>query len=69
MQELILISKITCPHCGYSKIEFLADTPLTGYECRSCHAVLLPKAGECCIFCSYGSVRCINKQRMLVRYR
>lgn len=28
------------------------------YECEQCHAVLRPKAGDCCVFCSYGSVPC-----------
>jgi hypothetical protein len=28
------------------------------YECRHCHGVLSPKPGDCCVFCSYGSVPC-----------
>ncbi len=28
------------------------------YECRKCGAVLKPLAGDCCVFCSYGSVKC-----------
>lgn len=28
------------------------------YECEHCKAVLRPKAGGCCVFCSYGSVKC-----------
>jgi len=32
------------------------------YECASCKAILRPKAGDCCVFCSYGSVRCPPKQ-------
>jgi hypothetical protein len=28
------------------------------YECTSCKAMLRPKAGDCCVFCSYGSVKC-----------
>lgn len=28
------------------------------YKCESCKAVLRPKAGDCCVFCSYGSVKC-----------
>lgn len=28
------------------------------YECGTCKAVLRPKAGDCCVFCSYGSVEC-----------
>ncbi|PVY57407.1 hypothetical protein C8D04_2692 [Simplicispira sp. 125] len=28
------------------------------YECEECHTVLRPKPGDCCVFCSYGSVPC-----------
>ena len=28
------------------------------YDCTGCGARLKPKAGDCCVFCSYGSVAC-----------
>ena len=28
------------------------------YQCEQCKALLRPKAGDCCVFCSYGSVKC-----------
>jgi hypothetical protein len=28
------------------------------YECQHCHAVLRPKQGDCCVYCSYGTVPC-----------
>ena len=28
------------------------------YECGGCHTLLKPKAGDCCVFCSYGDVPC-----------
>ena len=28
------------------------------YPCKGCGAMLRPKAGDCCVFCSYGSVPC-----------
>lgn len=28
------------------------------YECEDCKTVLRPKASDCCVFCSYGSVWC-----------
>lgn len=35
------------------------------YECEACHALLKPKPGDCCVFCSYGDVPCppIQEQR------
>ena len=28
------------------------------HECAGCQALLRPMAGDCCVFCSYGSVPC-----------
>jgi hypothetical protein len=32
------------------------------YECTNCKTLLRPKPGDCCVFCSYGSVKCPPKQ-------
>ena len=29
------------------------------YECRNCKTLLRPKRGDCYVFCSYGSVKCV----------
>jgi len=34
------------------------DACLWFYECQGCHSLLKPKTGDCCVFCSYGSVAC-----------
>ncbi|WP_275041450.1 GDCCVxC domain-containing (seleno)protein [Vibrio coralliilyticus] len=28
------------------------------YECKSCGELLKPLLGDCCVFCSYGTVPC-----------
>jgi hypothetical protein len=28
------------------------------YDCQGCGAVLKPKPGDCCVFCSFGDVPC-----------
>ena len=28
------------------------------YECENCKTVLKPKKGDCCVYCSYGTVAC-----------
>ncbi|MGY3689651.1 GDCCVxC domain-containing (seleno)protein [Vibrio coralliilyticus] len=28
------------------------------YECKSCGGLLKPLAGDCCVFCSYGTIPC-----------
>jgi hypothetical protein len=52
-------SVITCPHCGHQTSERMpTDACQFFYDCRGCGVVLKPKPGDCCVFCSYGSVPC-----------
>jgi hypothetical protein len=54
-----LESVLTCPKCGHSKRETMpTDSCTFFYECDGCGAVLRPLPGDCCVFCSYGSVKC-----------
>jgi hypothetical protein len=63
MTEAILKSEITCPQCGHRQVETMpTDACQFFYDCIGCQAVLRPKAGDCCVFCSYGSVPCPPKQ-------
>ncbi|HET7336004.1 MAG TPA: GDCCVxC domain-containing (seleno)protein [Rhizomicrobium sp.] len=56
---MILDSTITCPHCGFAAAETMpTDSCLVFYDCQKCGATLRPKPGDCCVFCSYGSVPC-----------
>lgn len=56
-------SVITCPQCGFAKEETMpTDSCQFFYECTHCKTRLRPKAGDCCVFCSYGSVKCPSKQ-------
>jgi len=57
--EIILESTITCPECGHQASEIMpTDSCQFFYECTSCHTVLRPNVGDCCVFCSYGNVKC-----------
>lgn len=54
-----LDSVLTCPECGHAKRERMpTDACQFFYECERCKTVMRPKAGDCCVFCSYGSVQC-----------
>jgi hypothetical protein len=54
-----LESVLTCPHCGVSKAETMpTDACQFFYRCTGCGELLKPKQGDCCVFCSYGSVPC-----------
>ncbi|MCM2358174.1 MAG: hypothetical protein NDI77_08490 [Geobacteraceae bacterium] len=58
-----LESIITCPLCGFKKLETMpTDACQFFYECANCKAVLRPKPGDCCVFCSYGTEKCPSKQ-------
>lgn len=52
-------STLTCPKCGHMKTEFMpSDACVYFYECERCKARLKPLQGDCCVFCSYGTVQC-----------
>lgn len=56
---LRLRSRLTCPHCGFQREETMpTDACLYFYDCPGCGQTLKPKPGDCCVFCSYGSVKC-----------
>jgi hypothetical protein len=59
VQAPVLKSTITCPHCGHRVEETMpTNACVFFYDCLACHARLKPLEGDCCVFCSYGSVAC-----------
>ena len=57
--EVELKSEITCPECGFKQSEEMpTDACQFFYECKGCKVLLRPLSGDCCVFCSYGSVPC-----------
>ncbi len=63
MSQANVHSIITCPHCGHAKAELMpTDACQWFYECEACHALLNPLPGDCCVYCSYGTVKCPSKQ-------
>lgn len=61
--EIVTRARLTCPRCGAAQE---ADMPTDAcqhfYECVRCKAVLKPKQGDCCVFCSYADRPCPPKQ-------
>ena len=56
---MITASTITCPKCGYQATEQMpTDACQFFYDCRGCGERLKPEAGDCCVFCSYGTMPC-----------
>lgn len=64
MSDIQLESELTCPECGFKKIEHMpTDYCQWFYECVKCHNLLKPKPGDCCVYCSYGSITCPPMQQ------
>ena len=54
-----LQSEITCPKCGHAESETMStDSCQFFYDCAACGELLKPLEGDCCVFCSYGTVKC-----------
>ena len=52
-------SKLTCPECGHTEeLEMPTNACQFFHECSGCHTLLKPKQGDCCVFCSYGTIPC-----------
>jgi hypothetical protein len=59
MTEPILQSQITCPHCAHAQVDTMPTNACQWfYECAGCGTLLEPKPGDCCVYCSYGTVQC-----------
>jgi hypothetical protein len=55
----VLTSELRCPACGHAEtLHMPTDACRFFHECASCRALLRPRAGDCCVFCSFGSVPC-----------
>jgi hypothetical protein len=62
--DIVTRSVLTCPNCGaHTEQEMPTDACVFFFECEACHSRLRPKPGDCCVFCSYGSVKCPPVQR------
>ena len=54
-----LISVITCPECSHVESEAMPTNACQWfYDCKGCGVLLKPKTGDCCVYCSYGTVAC-----------
>lgn len=58
-----------CPECGFQKEKTMpADACTYFYKCRNSETLLKPRGGDCCIFCTYGTVKCPPIQEGVSRY-
>lgn len=58
-EDPVLTSTLTCPSCGNQATETMPqDACQWFHECPGCRTLLRPRPGDCCVFCSYGTVPC-----------
>jgi hypothetical protein len=61
--DVVTKARITCPECGFSKVETMPTNACQhGYICEGCRLLLRPRAGDCCVFCSFADQVCPPKQ-------
>lgn len=61
--EITTKARLTCPECGFVQdVEMPTDACQFFYQCVHCQSILRPKAGDCCVFCSYADVPCPPQQ-------
>jgi hypothetical protein len=59
MSNITLESTLSCPECGHSKLEEMpTDACQWFHKCEKCKIILKPLAGDCCVYCSYCTVKC-----------
>lgn len=70
MKAIQVEARLTCPVCGSATIVRMPEESCQFFwECLACQAVLRPKPGDCCVFCSYADVPCPPIQRCKDRGR
>jgi hypothetical protein len=63
LKRPILHSVLTCPSCGFRQAERMpTNACLFFWECPRGGARVRPLDGDCCVFCSYGSLPCPSMQ-------
>ncbi|WP_420433706.1 GDCCVxC domain-containing (seleno)protein [Hyphobacterium sp.] len=65
MADIVLHSSLTCPSCDitHASVPMPTDACQYFWDCPACGDVIKPLNGDCCVFCSYGSVPCPPIQR------
>ena len=57
-------SIITCPKCDFKKEEVMpTESCQFFYTCTNCKELLKALKGDCCVYCSFGSINCPSIQQ------
>ena len=55
-------STLTCPVCGHQQRQYIPVENLDSYYCSACESMIGKLEGTCCIYCSYGTNKCLMEQ-------
>lgn len=65
---MILVSSVTCPHCNARhEATMPEDACQIMLDCPACRRAIRPRPGQCCVFCSWGTVPCPPVQAAAAR--
>lgn len=63
VSDVLNRNQLTCPECGTKqKGEMLEAAYSYAYQCNGCSEIIEKKNGSCCVYCSYGDVKCPSEQ-------
>ncbi|HMS63792.1 MAG TPA: GDCCVxC domain-containing (seleno)protein [Ignavibacteria bacterium] len=62
--DFLTKSTLICPKCDFAVVlEMPTNSCLFFYQCENCKTILKPLPGDCCVFCSFGNVKCPSVQQ------
>ena len=64
MSAIVLESVLTCPRCGFAGNHAHGRLPVL-LRVQQLQGAAAPNPGDCCVFCSFGSVKCPPIQQQL----
>ena len=63
-RKVVYFSKITCPACAARSLDQMpSNSCVYFYHCLRCNSIFKPTPGDCCVYCSYGTVSCPPRQK------
>lgn len=68
MTITIVQTIMKCPSCRTTEtVTMDPKTPGDFFTCKECKQTHEPRLGDCCVYCSYGSVNCPAVQEIILR--
>lgn len=63
MSQFFFDSALRCPVCGATQLQKLPmDKGQQSFYCRECESEIVTPTDQCCVFCAFGSHKCLVSQ-------